>query len=329
MTRHGFRQREADAAAADIAPFIEQALLFHEASTNTTLRVRPLLQYYAYLNLAVSVVLIYRPKNWQGYRSHGAKDLTHRLNRISLSSAVVKVTTGTLTLMNDVISDGNLPKRPLTLRDLLAAVPMVVSEPKSAFRVSPNPLTVKGALHAVGDPPNQKYVSQFDLRISNFHQPSGSAKFPLGRVIGAHPRLSEEFTRSKVSPSHYRVRSKQAWSAGNRDRAAQFHEAIMLQICNFGAQRLSSMLGARPTVSYEWYVHPETAILPTISAGLLLAFVMASLARYRANIMDRMENSKINLLHEVFSNECDGFMIPAFRNLLYGECMYVASMNYT
>src|SRR5262249_52401123 len=80
--RHGCTKGKSKALASDIAPFLDQALLFYDSSRNIPLRVRPVLQYYAYLNFAVATVLIYEPNGWQQYRKHGAEDLTKSLQRI-------------------------------------------------------------------------------------------------------------------------------------------------------------------------------------------------------------------------------------------------------
>jgi len=36
-------------------------------------------------------------------------------------------------------------------------------------------------------------------------------------------------------------------------------------------------------------------------------------------LIDTLEDSRLNLLADVFFNEVDAFMLPAFRNLLYRE----------
>ncbi len=99
----------------------------------------------------------------------------------------------------------------------------------------------------------------------------------------------------------------------------------MFRACNFGGQFANASL----VVEYMWRFDRSSPILPTMTAGLLLSFALASLSRYRANVLDRVESSKVNLLCEVFSSESDGFMIPAFRNLLYAETMYATTSEYT
>ena len=99
----------------------------------------------------------------------------------------------------------------------------------------------------------------------------------------------------------------------------------MFRACNFGGQQVNGNL----SVEFMWRFERASPILPTLTAGLLLSFVLASLSRYRANIVNRVESSKVNLLCEVFSSEADGFMIPAFRNLLYAETMYANAAAYT
>ena len=73
------------------------------------------------------------------------------------------------------------------------------------------------------------------------------------------------------------------------------------------------------SIQYLWKYAPRVPIYPTLSAGLILSFVLSSLFRYRPTLVRKLDNSGINLLVDVFLNEIDGLMIPAFRNLLYRE----------
>src|SRR5216684_158606 len=117
--RHGLAASASKKLTKEVAPFLNQALAFHDASQSAPLRVRPVLQYYSYLNLAVALVLIYRPTGWEGYRKHGVEDTTRNLHQISLSSPVIRVRRGALTLLHSIISNQQLPAGYIRLRDLL------------------------------------------------------------------------------------------------------------------------------------------------------------------------------------------------------------------
>jgi hypothetical protein len=320
---HGFRSPDAATLASEVAPFLEQALLFHDSSQNTHLRVRPVLQYYSYLNLAVAIVLVYRPSGWHDYRKHGAEDLTRNLKKISLSSPVVKVRSGAVTLFHSIVSDGGLPARRLTLRDLLLPIPMVSTELKHAFGVNSLALQVSGGTHVSRDGPNEWFKSSFSFRLINPNNPPrfdpGLARFPLKRLYKAAPTLNSDYILKQRHQHSAEFESIQRWTTNSRERADKFHDDVALRLVNFGGQDIDQNLA----VNFMWRFDGKSLLLPTLTAALLLSFALASLARYRPNLLDRVETSKINLLCEVFSNEADGFIIPAFRNLLYKQSMYL------
>ena len=58
-----------------LASHVAQALDFHVESRNARPTIRPVLQYYSYLNLAVAAILAFRPTGFDGYGSHGVQDL--------------------------------------------------------------------------------------------------------------------------------------------------------------------------------------------------------------------------------------------------------------
>lgn len=98
-----------------------------------------------------------------------------------------------------------------------------------------------------------------------------------------------------------------------------------MRLINFGGQEVD----ANGHVAFSWQVNSGSPLIPTLSASLLLSFVLASLSRYRPNLLDHVETSKVNLLFDVYSSEADGFVIPAFRNLLYGQTMFMSSVLFT
>lgn len=198
--RHGFRGQEAREFSKTISPFIAQGLQFFEASNHANHRVRPVLQYYAYLNLAVATVLIFRPPNWHAYRSHGAEDFTRSLKTISLSSKVVRVRKGVITLFHSILCAGALPKGPIRLKDLLIPIRMISSELHHAFNIAPLTLTVNGRVQEMGDPGKQKVASCFDLEIVKGPHHRNPVRFPSMRIGSAMPILRDSYDMVKKQP---------------------------------------------------------------------------------------------------------------------------------
>ena len=141
----------------------------------------------------------------------------------------------------------------------------------------------------------------------------------------AMPELANHYTVITKQPLRRSYTSKQRWSLGDRDQAEAFHHSMALRLINFGGQRVVD----DRSVQWGWRYHPNCPMIPTMSASLLLSSVIASLARYRANVLDAVENSDLNLLCELFTTESDAFVIPTFRNLLYGEPIYVYRTQFT
>jgi len=320
--RHGLGQEICRKLARQVAPFLEQALEFHDASMAAPLRVRPVFQYYSYLNLAVALVLIYQPTGWQEFRKHGVEDITQNLRSISLSSPLIRARRGAVTLFHSIISTQQLPKGRITLRDLLVPIPMVASELEHAFGLRSLFLSVRGQALIEGEGPSQAARSCFTFQLLDSSKPVGApgkARFPLKRIYDAMPDLKTQY-RAQQRQGHSRTfQSVQKWTPGNKERADKFHNEMAFKFFNYGGQEGNPNRG----LHFGWRVWPNSQLLPTLTAGILLSFALSSLARYRANILDRVEGSKIHLLFEIFANEADGFLIPAMRNLLYAETLYV------
>ncbi len=325
--RHGFPTSTAKGRAYEVAPFLEQALAFHYASSESELRIRPVLQYYSYLNLAVALILVYRPSGWEAYRSHGVEDITRGLNRISLSSRVLRLRRGAAALFHSIISDAVLPTSPITLRQLLAPIAMVSTELKQAFGMRMLDLFVSGEIRLTGPPENQVARSYYTFRLVDRENPEGNpgtARFPLKRLYSAIPCLKSEYEPEHATGHVRTFVSRRQWSAGNRERAEAFHGGVAPRFLNLGGEIFA---GGR--AQSTWVVARDCQILPTLTAGLLVSFVLASLCRYRANLLARVEDSPINLLCDVFANEADRFMIPSMRNLLYNDVLYLSQVPFT
>jgi hypothetical protein len=323
VKNHGMNAKEARAAARQAVPFLEQALEFLEAAQAANPRVRSVLQYYGYLNLAVACVLVYRPPRWEQHRSHGVEDLTRGVKSLKLGTRIVRTHRGAIGLFHSIISSGPLPST-LRLKDLVVPIHYLGAELEQ-FGVAPHRLEVSGGITA--QEPENRLVSSFTFKVSDAHgnQADIATRFPAKRMGSAMPILRQLYAvgpRERTSRTYV---SKQTWTEGNKARAERFHERNGLLLVNFGCQSV----GIRGGVSREWRFRPDTPLIPTLTAGLILSFVPASLARYRANLLSTVEDSRLNLLCEVFINEADGFMIPAFRNLLYGEAQYISRADYT
>lgn len=326
VQKHGLSRSDARAASKEAASFIDQALQFIESAEASSARIRPVSLYYGYLNLAVACVLVYRPKDWEQYRKHGAEDLTRDLSRIALNTEVAKFRKGAIPLFHSIISSGPLPTIPLRLKDLLVPVPNVGAELEQALGVPLFLLETTGEVGPTPDAANRVVSTfSFDIRTPSGRSGDIAARFPARRMGSAMPFLRENYILRSRTTAKRVYESRTSWSVANRERAERFHQEAALKLVNFGGQHV----GVDGIVHHFWRFRPDTPLIPTLTSGLLLAFVLASLARYRANTLHRVQNSKINLLCEVFASEANGLMIPAFRNLLYGEAMYIRRTEYT
>jgi hypothetical protein len=199
---------------------------------------------------------------------------------------------------------------------------MVSVEMGHAFGIKPFGLEVTGGPTVIGNGSVQEAVSTFDLTMldPDPRNPSRKVPFPIKRVYQAIPWLKTDYALVSRSANHRRFVSNQRWPATELDKAALHHKAVALKAINLGGH----LADEQGLVRFQWRFCPDTPLLPTASACLLLSFTLASLYRYRPNLLDSIESSRVNLIFDVFLNEADAFLLPAFRNLLYGEilCLY-------
>lgn len=233
---HGFAPTDARTSAREVVPFIEQGLRFYEASRVAEPRIRPVLQYYAYLNLAVAVIRIYRPPNWQNHTNHGARDLTWKLSKVGVFSEVVQVRPGTITLFHAIVGDGPLPLGPLALKELLVPIPMVSVEVERAFAIKALNLDVAGSAIGIGKDGAQDAVSSYTLTVSDENRaaPSPKVRFPIRRIYQAFPLLKKDYVLHTRSDNHRQFVSRQRWPFSARDRAEDLHQQVALKLINFG-----------------------------------------------------------------------------------------------
>jgi len=139
---HSYNKVESKKLAMDITPFIQQALMFYDLSCKAQLRIKPVLQYYCYLNFTMSLILIYRPKGWEEYAKHGAEDKTKNIKNLKLDTGVVKLRKGAIPLFHKIFCDMPLPSYTLTFKDILSSIPMVFAELKTFFGIETNKINV-------------------------------------------------------------------------------------------------------------------------------------------------------------------------------------------
>lgn len=297
---------------------IAQGLAFHEQSIDSDPRVRPVLQYYAYLNLSVATILAYRPSNYQNtYRRHGISDRTSNLDRLTLASPVAKLQTGALTLFHRILSDAELPDKDIRLKDLLISIPMVQVELDEALKLTTQRIHVEPRLRQ----DNGTWSSEVTFTYGQLRNISAAQKRSLKkRMESMMPLLRSAYRYNGTSPHKIVYRSKQAWSKSQSRAALQTHRLNCLKFINFGGHFYIPM---SDEVLYRWYVRPRIRAFPAMTASLIFSFVLGSISRYRPSLRAELADSDLNLLADVFISESAGDLIPAFRNLLYREEMSI------
>jgi hypothetical protein len=322
MTSFGMSRDDAETTGRTIAAHIAQALEFNAAASGVGFRVKPLLQYYSYLNLAVAVILAYRPQGYQDYRFHGVTDRTANFDSLALSSKVLRVgRRGTVTLFHSAISAAQLPTDP-PLRDLVIPIPMLSSELADAFGMEVTQIEVEEDLAESGDDTGKHLSSRVQFRVKH---PSGIAlntvRFPRQQVESAMPMLLTECAYAHGDSSLAVYQGRVQWPISQRTEALRTHRDMCRRLVNFGGHAAYNGFA-----QYRWLFFRARPILPTLTASLMFSFFLASVFRYRPRLASKLESSRLNLLVDTFVNEADGFLIPAFRNLLYREELTVKSM---
>lgn len=328
FANHSYPMAKATKHAQTVAPYIQQGLAFLESAKRCAPSTQPLPRYYGYLNLAVAVVLIYQPANWQKHHSHGSKDLSRQLGRISLSAGVVAVeTTGVIPLFHSVLCAGSLPTAPITLRNLFSSVNLLAGELGQSFGVVTHTLEVGHRISLHKD----SFHSHFELTVPS--QEGIEARFPSKRLGVAAPFLKKDYAMIEQRGGHRQYRSRRSWTKENLAAAEEYHYSTCLQLLNFGAQAITQTRGgtfnmATVDVHHRWSFTTSDPLLPALTASLLLSHAHSSISRYRPNLLGKIDSSRINLLFDSFALEADGLMVPAFRNLLSGETVHLTRQEF-
>jgi hypothetical protein len=313
QTKFGFTAGDAKNSASRFCAHIEQAINFYEESRKSTVRIRPVLQYYSYLNLAVAVILAYRPSNYNQYRRHGVEDLSHQLNKFELSSEVIKVKTGAVPLFHSILSDERLNNRKLRFGHLVAGFPMLSHELHVLYGKHTQKIFVAESVEAnAGNYHSRiRFESHIDLQ---------KAPISYNRLEKAMPLLVTHYRRQPQSPNPIIYDSVQTWAS--HITAINHHRRNCFKLINYGGHSLTRQ-GVNTAYDYMWHGVSRVNLLPTLTSILLLSFSLASIVRYRPELLNSALSSQYQILIETFAQESDGVFIPALRNLLYREesCM--------
>ena len=277
-----------------------------------------MLQYYCYLNLAVAVVLAYRPPNFNQYRQHGVEDKSHALTTLSLSSVLVRAANkGAIPLFHSLMSGDCIKGRRFRLNELAGCIPLVNYELSELFGVSSQDIIVNEKVRK----DNQSGIFYSQIRLQCEDSNGSKASLSKQRVEKAMPGLDQYYTLTKCQRHTLVYRSQQGWKA--EEDARKQHKSMCMRLINYCGHRVQAGIIQQ---QYQWHGIPRKGLLPTLSAALLLSFGLASISRYRPALARHIEGSEINVLLDVFVAEADAIVIPAMRNLLYREEIVVESM---
>ncbi len=298
---------------------IAQALNFHSESKNAISSIRPVLQYYAYLNLSVAAILAYRPNNYNQYRRHGVEDKTYSLTKLELSSNVLTIKRGAVPLFHSIISDTSLYNKKFRLGQLAAGFQMCSHELKSSFGKTPQIYYVNDDVINV----NNKWFSVYKF----FEYLDGARKkVPQKRIETAMPMLETDYTCNSNTETHLEYTSKVGWKT--QEQANEVHRNNGIKFINFGGHQIRTDLGGISSSLYTWHGVSRIQLLPTLTSTLLLSFSLASIVRYRPMLLDASMNSPILLIIDTFVSEADSIFMSSLCNLLYREEVAIGSVNY-
>jgi hypothetical protein len=316
---HGMTATDAKDTAKIFSPHIRQALNFHNESKNSIPSIRPVLQYYSYLNLAVAAILAFRPSNFNQYRRHGVEDRTHSLSKLDLSSEVLKIKRGAAPLFHSIFSDTSLYNKKFRFGQLASGFHMFSHELSNRFNKKTQKYDVKDEVRNVDGRWYSVYkFFEYDNKVQK--------KAPQKRIEDAMPLLKSDYDCNNTNATQLEYISKQNWS--NEANANKVHRKNGIKFINYGGHRIQSDALNGPTNIYIWNGISRIPLLPTLTSILLLSFSLASIVRYRPLLFDVSMNSPILLLIDTFVSEADSVFISSMRNLLYREEIAVGYIDY-
>jgi hypothetical protein len=302
-----------------VGAHLNQGLEFYAQSLLAPYRVRPVLQYYCYLNLAVAVILAYRPPKYERYRHHGVEDRSHRLRNLDLSSILVRARNGAVPIFHTLLSDEPIQNRHFRLNELAGSIPSLSHELFNIFGLRCELVCVSESVS-----PDDKRHWRSHISLECFCNDGSSGRLTRQRVERAMPGLVSYYVIKSQSNNKLEYTSRRSWP--NESRAQNWHRQMCMKFINFGGHGIfvGHPLEPRVMCQYQWETISRKPLLPTLTAVLLLSFGLASISRYRPILARRAEDSALNLLFDVFVHESDSIMIPAIRNLLFREELCVS-----
>lgn len=304
--KHGFVSGEAKKVSKTLSFHISQALTFYYEGKNSAPSIRPLLQYYCYLNLAVAAILAFRPHGYEGYRKHGVSDLTANLEKVKLSSLILKVNrSGAIPLFHSLFSDIRMDNKKMRLGEVFCGFHMIEHELIRFFDMNIQAICVNQKVFQ----DKGKWFSQFSFK---HHQ---NVSLPSKRRIESTIPLLQELYSSSTENCCYI--SKQSWNS--KEAALKQHRLNGMKIVNYGGSSHKNNHG----MVYHWHGQKYKKLMPSLTSILLSSFFLSSVARYRPYLQNKLMSSPISLLVNTFMEEADHVLIPSVRNLIYQEELIV------
>lgn len=318
--RHGFTDAQSSDSSKLIASYVSQAISFHADSRVASPTIRPVLQYYTYLNLSVAAILAFRPVNHEQHRRHGVEDNTHALKQLELGSNVVVVKRGAVPLFHSILSDVPLYNRKFRFGQLAAGFHMFAHEMANQFNKRFQTYVVTDEVCKTG--------SDWRSVFTFFGHDANDAQIPVKprRLETAMPLLSSDYTCDTTAADRTIYTSVASWPT--QEAAARIHRENGIKFINFGGHIVLNTLSGSAEPVYAWRGIQRIDLLPTLSSILLLSFSLASIVRYRPVLLDVARASPIALLIDTFTAEADSVFIPALRNLLYREEVAVGPFDF-
>lgn len=306
--KHKLTVPQANETSKIQAAHISQALNFYEESRAAKSSIRPVLQYYSYLNLSVAAILAYRPRDYHRYRRHGVQDKTHSLSKLDLSSEVLVIKHGAVPLFHSILSDVPLYNKKYRLGQLAAGFHMCSHELATKF-------SKKTQAYVVEEQVRQDDGQWFSIFTFTEHSVGGGRKaVPRNRIENAMPILRTMYHYDSTKGNCTSYISRDSWI--KQSTAEKNHRDNGLRLVNYGGH---TMYAGAESTQYVWRGVSRTALMPTLSSMLLLSFSLASIVRYRPILLETAMNSPIALIIDTFTAEADSIFIPSLRNLLFRE----------
>jgi hypothetical protein len=319
-SRYKFSDADAKAIGRLLSAHVGRGMDFFEAAKSVPRGVRPLLHYYAYLNLAVACVLAYRPKNWSRYRSHGLSDLTGRFRSVGLRSRVLRTGDGAVTKFHDVVCGIRLTAEPINILEMLVPIPWISTELSDAFKIKTITVAVRQQVVPAEDKGLPHTSIRFMIEGGSGGLTEAEAAPHLEPFLKSFPLLRDAFSPWSQQPQGADFLSRSPLPEDELEKQ-ETHSRLCLPLINFGGHTRWNQPG-----QYRWIIAPRCRPLPCLTAAMMFSFFLASAVRYRPALTHRMAQSSLNLLIEVFLAEAPHYLMPVFRNLLYREEMVFATM---